>query len=155
MAMAQVQSANIVGFDNSYTGIGGNNFVSGDFVSIGYNTMDINQIQIPGAEWEGVTFTIWEGLPTVRAGSEFTYYDAAVDPEEEAVTSYWGDEEYKQKRNNAESAVRELVSDAKKYMQMSESECKRIFTKIYEQNYKTNAEMPKDKDGNKIYNLAI
>ena len=66
----------------------------------------------------------------------------------------WGDEEYKQKRNNAENAVRELVSDAKKYMQMTESECKAIFNKIYEQNYKTNEEMPKDKNGNKIYNIS-
>ena len=67
----------------------------------------------------------------------------------------WGDEEYKQKRHNAESAMRELIDDAKKYMQMSESDCKRILIKIYEQNYKTNDEIPTDKEGNKIYNLAI
>ena len=33
----------------------------------------------------------------------------------------YGDEEYKQKRHNAESAVRCLVEDAKKYMAMTES----------------------------------
>lgn len=67
----------------------------------------------------------------------------------------YGDDEYKQKRHNAESAVRSLVDDAKKYMQMSESDCKRIFNKIYEQNYKVDADIAKDKDGNKVYNLAI
>ena len=67
----------------------------------------------------------------------------------------WGDDEYKQKRHNAESAVRSLVEDAKKYMQMSESECDVIFNKIYEQNYKVDADIAKDKDGNKVYNLAI
>ena len=67
----------------------------------------------------------------------------------------WGDDEYKQKRHNAESAVRSLVEDAKKYMQMSERECDVIFNKIYEQNYKVDADIAKDKDGNKVYNLAI
>lgn len=67
----------------------------------------------------------------------------------------WGDEEYKQKRHNAESALRELIDDAKKYMQMNESDCKRILNKIYEQNYKVDADFAKDKDGNKVYNLAI
>jgi hypothetical protein len=89
-----VESANIVGYDNSYVGGEGFNFVSGNFVGIGANTMDINQIQIPGAEWDGITFGIWEGIPTVRANSAFTYWDASNDPEGEALTAYWGDDSY-------------------------------------------------------------
>jgi len=67
----------------------------------------------------------------------------------------YGDDEYKQKRHNAESAVRSLVEDAKKYMEMSESECERVLNRVYEQNYKVDAEIAKDANGNKIYNLAI
>ena len=32
---------------------------------------------------------------------------------------------------------------------------RRILDKVFEQNYKTNEELPKDKNGNKVYNLAI
>ena len=67
----------------------------------------------------------------------------------------YGDEEYKQKRHNAESAVRCLVEDAKKYMAMTESEVKRILTKIYEQNYKLDSEFKTNAEGEKIYNLAV
>ena len=67
----------------------------------------------------------------------------------------YGSDEYKEKRHNAESAVRSLVEDAKKYMDMPEKECGVILNKIYEQNYKVDAEIAKDANGNKIYNLAI
>lgn len=66
----------------------------------------------------------------------------------------YGDDEYKQKRHNAEDAVRSLVEDAKKYMQMSERECDIILNKIYEQNYKVDAEFKTNADGEKIYNLS-
>ena len=89
-----VTSSNTVGFDNSYEAGSDNNFCSGAFVAVGFNTVDIQSIQIPGAEWEGVTFAIWEGVPTVRAGSEFAYYDASNDPNGEETKAYWGDEEY-------------------------------------------------------------
>ena len=68
----------------------------------------------------------------------------------------WGSDSYKEKHNNAETAIRELaIPDAKKYMQMDEKECHAILAKVYEQNYKTNEELPKDAKGNKVFNLAI
>lgn len=66
----------------------------------------------------------------------------------------YGDDEYKQKRHNAEDAVRSLVEDAKKYMQMPERECGIILNKIYEQNYKVNAEFKTNAEGEKVYNLS-
>lgn len=83
-----------MGFNNSLTGGTANTFASAPFLAVGYNTCDIQSIQIPGAEWDGVLFSIWEGIPTVRANSEFTYYDASNDPDGEATTAYWGDENY-------------------------------------------------------------
>lgn len=68
----------------------------------------------------------------------------------------WGSDSYREKRNNAESAIRELcIPDAKKYMKMSEQECHAIFNKVWDKNYKTNEEMPRDEKGKKVYNLAI
>ena len=64
----------------------------------------------------------------------------------------YGSDEYKEKRHNAEDAVRSLVEDAKKYMQMPERECGIILNKIYEQNYKVDAEFKTNADGAKIYN---
>jgi len=66
----------------------------------------------------------------------------------------YGSDEYKEKRHNAEDAVRSLVEDAKKYMQMPERECGIILNKIYEQNYKLNSELSKNEKGEKVYNLA-
>lgn len=68
----------------------------------------------------------------------------------------WGGDTYQEKYNNAECAIRELtISEAKKYMQMDEKECRTILAKVYDNNYKTNAEMQRDENGNKVYNLAI
>ena len=67
----------------------------------------------------------------------------------------YGDDEYKQKRHNAEDAVRSLVEDAKKYMQMPESECGKLLNKVYEQNYKLDSEFKRNAEGEKIYNLAM
>ena len=92
-AMA-VESQNVVGVDSSYEGGDGNNFVCAPFTAVGANTFDIQNLQIPGAEWEGVIFSIWEGVPTVRTGSEFSYNDASNDPAQEATTAYWGDSDY-------------------------------------------------------------
>ena len=64
----------------------------------------------------------------------------------------WGTDSYKEKHNNAESAIREItISDAKKYMKMDERTCRAILSEIYDLNYKSNAEMAKDKDGKVIY----
>lgn len=67
----------------------------------------------------------------------------------------YGDDEYKQKRHNAEDAVRSLVEDAKKYMQMPERECGKLLNKVYEQNYKLDSEFKRNAEGEKIYNLAM
>ena len=89
-----VDSQNVVGYDNSYEAGDGNNFICAPFLGVGYNTVDIQSIQIPGAEWDGVIFSIWEGVPTVREGSEFSYNDASNDPSGEATEAYWGDSDY-------------------------------------------------------------
>ena len=76
--------------------------------------------------------------------------------EREHQYNRWGSDTYKEKYHNAEDAIRELaIPDAKKYMKMSERECEDILDKVFEQNYKTNEELPTDKNGNKVYNLAI
>jgi hypothetical protein len=67
----------------------------------------------------------------------------------------YGDDEYKQKRHNAEDAVRSLVEDAKKYMQMPESECGKLLNKVYELNYKLDSEFKTNAEGEKIYYLAV
>ena len=66
------------------------------FNAVGYNTSDIQQIGISdgGAGtigWGTETFDIWEGLPTVRQGAGFFYWDASMDLSGEATTYYWGD----------------------------------------------------------------
>ena len=64
----------------------------------------------------------------------------------------WGGDSYQEKHNNGESAIRELViPEAKKYMKMEDSALHAIFAKVYDLNYKTNEEMPKDAEGNKVY----
>jgi hypothetical protein len=66
----------------------------------------------------------------------------------------WGSDTYREKHNNAEKAIRELcIPDAKKYMKMSEKECHAIFDKVYDQNYKTDAELTTN--GKKAYDLAV
>jgi hypothetical protein len=47
------------------------------------------------------------------------------------------------------------VEDAKKYMQMPESECGKLLNKVYEQNYKLDSEFKRNAEGEKIYNLAM
>ena len=66
------------------------------FNAVGYNTADIQQIRISdggqgGIGWGGEAFDIWEGLPTVREGAGFLYYDPMMDPAGEETDYYWGD----------------------------------------------------------------
>ena len=73
-----------------------NNFITVPFNAVGFNTSDIQQIQISddGAGtigWGTETFEIWEGVPTSREGSGFFYYDPSMDLTGEATTYYWGD----------------------------------------------------------------
>ena len=58
--------------------------------------------------------------------------------EREHPYNRWGDDEYKKKYRNAEGAIRELtISEAKKYMQMSERECETILDDVFSKNFKT------------------
>lgn len=76
--------------------------------------------------------------------------------EREHPFNRWGNDTYKEKHHNAEEAIRTLtISEAKKYMQMNLRECEDIFDKIYELNYITNEQMPKDEKGNKMFHLAV
>jgi hypothetical protein len=113
-AMA-VESENIVGVDSSLTGGAANTFSGVPFLAVGYNTADIQSIQIPGAEWDGVTFSIWEGIPTVRAGSAFTYFDASNDPNAEATTAYWGDDNYEPVAYSIEPGQGIVLNGAQNY----------------------------------------
>ena len=84
-----------MGFSTS-TSIADNNFVAVPFNAVGYNTADIQQIQISdggagGIGWGTENFSIWEGIPTVRANSEFVYCDPSLDPDAQATDYYWGD----------------------------------------------------------------
>ena len=68
----------------------------------------------------------------------------------------WGGDTYRSKYYNANDAIRELViPDAKKYMKMEDSELHAIFAKVFDNNFKTSEEFPKDEKGKKVYNLAI
>ena len=92
-----IESNNTVGYNTATSGAD-NNFVTVPFNAVGYNTADIQQIQISdgGAGdigWSSETFDIWEGLPTLRQGAGFVYWDASMDPTGEATTYYWGDAE--------------------------------------------------------------
>ena len=91
-----VESANVVGYTTGTTGAD-NNFVTVPFNAIGYNTADIQQIKLSdggagGIGWGGENFSIWEGLPTVREGAGFFYYDPSMDVTGEATDYYWGDD---------------------------------------------------------------
>lgn len=91
-------SANIVGYQNG-TSIQDNNFVAPAFMTVGCNTVDIQDIKLDdGGQmaigWGGELFSIWEGVPTVQDGSEFYFWDPSYDPKGEAQTYYWGDAEY-------------------------------------------------------------
>ena len=90
-----IESANTVGYTGSTSGAD-NNFITVPFNAVGYNTSDIQQLGISdggagGIGWGGEAFDIWEGLPTVREGAGFLYWDASIDPEGNATTYYWGD----------------------------------------------------------------
>ena len=90
-----LESANVVGFNSGATG-SDNNFVTIPFASIGYNTADIQSIKLSdgGASsigWGGEMFSVWEGVPTVAAGSEFFYTDPSMDAAGVATDYFWGD----------------------------------------------------------------
>ena len=76
----------------SFTSVDQNNFTGNPFPT----AMDIQNIKISdgGAGsigWGTENFSIWEGVPSVKVGSEFQYCDPANDPSGEATDYYWGD----------------------------------------------------------------
>ena len=84
-----------MGYASATTGAN-NNFRVIPFCDPGYNTSDIQQLQLSdGGQnnigWGAETFAIWEGVPTVVDGSEFFYYDPLADVKKEETTYYWGD----------------------------------------------------------------
>ena len=94
---ATIQPFN-VGYQNG-TSIQDNNFIAPAFMTVGCNTVDIQDIKLDdggagAVGWGAEMFQIWEGTPTVVAGSEFQYWDASMDPAGEAETFYWGDGEF-------------------------------------------------------------
>ena len=83
-----------MGYTGATTGAD-NNFRVVPFNAIGYNTSDIQQIKISDGGAGGIgygteTFSVWEGVPTVAAGSEFVYLDPSMDMSGEATDYYWG-----------------------------------------------------------------
>ena len=93
-----LESANIVGYQNG-TSIQDNNFIAPAFMTVGCNTVDIQDIKIDdggagAVGWGAEMFSIWEGAPVVAAGSEFLYCDPSYDPNGEATTYYWGDGDF-------------------------------------------------------------
>ena len=95
-AFAQIESANVVGYNTGSTGAD-NNFITIPFTDVGYNTTDIQAIKLSdgGAEsigWGTETFDIWEGVPVLSSDAGFMYFDPGLDPAGEAEDYYWGDE---------------------------------------------------------------
>ena len=91
-----IESSNTVGYSTDTSGAN-NNFITVPFNAVGYNTADIQAIGISdgGAGtvgWGSEAFEIWEGLPTLREGAGFFYWDASMDPAGEATGCYWGDD---------------------------------------------------------------
>lgn len=75
-----------------------NNFVTVPFNAVGFNTSDIQQIKLSDGGIGGIgygteTFAVWEGVPTVVAGSEYFYYDPSMSATGEETDYFWSDGE--------------------------------------------------------------
>ena len=76
----------------SFTSIADNNFTGNPFPqAIDIQAISIDDGGAGSVGWGEENFSIWEGIPTVAAGSEFVYLDASMDPTGEATGCYWGD----------------------------------------------------------------
>ena len=83
----QVPTGNV-----EFTSISDNNFTGNPFPT----AIDIQNIKISDGGAGGIgygteNFSIWEGVPSVVAGSEFVYLDPSMDMSGEATDYYWGD----------------------------------------------------------------
>ena len=80
--------------DVQFTSVADNNFTGNPFPT----TIDIQNISIidesgtAGIGYGTETFSVWEGVPTVVAGSEFFYLDPSMDPLGEATEFFWADD---------------------------------------------------------------
>ena len=92
VAVADVTSANIVGYNSSST-VAMNNFKTVAFNTVGYNTADVQDIKLVGSTGGGLEFfSVWEGLPTVVEGIDFVWIGTEFDPNTGLATEgYWMD----------------------------------------------------------------
>ena len=88
-----MESANIVGYNNT-AAREGLNFYAPAFLTVGANTIDINDIKLD----DGGTMSVgWGDVmqvvgPKGETQSAYFYWDPSMDPNEKATTYYWGDD---------------------------------------------------------------
>ena len=79
--------------DVTFTSIQDNNFTGNPFAAeIDIQAISISDGGAGSIGWGTETFAVWEGVPTVAAGSEFFYLDPSMDPNGEATDYFWADE---------------------------------------------------------------
>ena len=77
----------------SFKSISDNNFTGNPFpAAIDIQNISISDGGAGAIGWGTETFAIWEGLPVVREGSEFVYWDASMNPEGPEAGCFWGNE---------------------------------------------------------------
>ena len=78
----------------SFTTVQDNNFTGNPYpASIDIQSIKIDDAGAMSIGWGLETFAIWEGVPTVRVGSEYLYCDPSLDMSGESTDYYWGDAE--------------------------------------------------------------
>ena len=140
-----LESANVVGYTTGTT-IQDNNFVAPAFLTVGCNTVDIQDIKIDdgGAGsigWGAELFQVWEGLPTVADGSEFVYCDPSYDPAGEATSYYWGDGEFNKVSYSFAAGQGVVINCAADYAIRTSGQVKTdnlVFTTIQDNNFAGN-----------------
>ena len=92
-AALAVESANIVGYNNT-AARADLNWYAPVFRSIGYNTTDIQDIDLSdgGAGMVGWGDSMQIVGPLGNASENYAYWDPSMDPSGEAKTCYWGDD---------------------------------------------------------------
>ncbi|MGN0847815.1 MAG: hypothetical protein ACI4RA_10590, partial [Kiritimatiellia bacterium] len=92
-AKADVESANVVGYTQK-AARADLNWYAPQFLSVGANTIDINAIRLNdnGAGEVGWGDVMQVVGPLGNASEVYLYWDPSADPNGEATTYYWGDE---------------------------------------------------------------
>jgi hypothetical protein len=92
IAHGEVKSANVVGYNTDAT-VSGYNFVGIPFAEIGYNTANIKNLKISGAQgFGGEVLEVWNGSPAAIVG--YTYFDASMDMNGPGTEPFWGDDNF-------------------------------------------------------------